>query len=73
MSDYVPELPRIERERITAIGLFQDLPDGGLVHDVLGDWILTFEGCEWRFESWAVAVDFVAAGWHLTMPRRRAA
>lgn len=65
MNDYVPPLPRIERERITCIELF---PGGG-IHDVLGDWILTFEGHEWRFVSWAVAIEFVANGWHLTSPK----
>jgi hypothetical protein len=61
--DCVPELPRLERERISAPGVDAS---------VLGGWVLTFEGNTWTFDSWAVAVDFVAAGWHMTTPRRSA-
>lgn len=62
--DYVPEKPRIERERITRLH-FKPLPNGRHVEDVLGGWIVTFENRDWTFDSWAVAVEFVADGGHL--------
>ena len=66
MNDYVPELPRVERERIDSTELF----GAGTAHyDILGDWMLTFEGHEWRFETWDEAIEFVGKGTHLTTPR----
>lgn len=52
--DYVPPPPRLEQEHITAGPTY-----------VLGDWILTYLGREWRFDSWAVAIEFVATDGHL--------
>lgn len=63
--DYVPEKPRIERERIETIGLFGPLPGGTYYQSVLGDWLVVHQHSEWRFTDWEAACDFVIAGSHL--------